>query len=73
MNEGAREANRDRYQRGIERRLDEIIELLKKMVPFEDAPSEFCECEHPLPATRTTIGVCIICDGQTASETGEKP
>ncbi len=24
--------------------------------------SEFCECEHPLPATRTTIGVCIICD-----------
>ena len=62
MNEGAREANRDRYQRGIERRLDEIIELLKKMVPFEDAPSESCQCEHPLPATRTTIGVCIICD-----------
>ena len=54
MNEGAREANRDRYQRGIERRLDEIIELLKR--------AESCQCDNPLPATRTTFEVCIACD-----------
>ena len=41
--------------------------------PLEDAPSEFCECEHPLPATRTTIGVCIICDKRIEDAHGSRP
>ena len=47
MNEGAREANRDRYQRGIERRLDEIIELLKKMVPLTSRLSRRKQARGP--------------------------